>query len=121
MKEQRHLSVLLRLGKKIGQTRKDQGLSQNELAKKANIHRVRLSEIENGSPTSIVTLVDILVALNKMDLLRALLEPKPTQYDTVFSEVSSKVFETVEELKGNRLDKRSDIMLPNKLVEKYGK
>ena len=53
---------LLELGKTIKTLRKEKKLTQEELAKKANISRVTLSKLENGyiASISIVTLNDIL-------------------------------------------------------------
>jgi transcriptional regulator with XRE-family HTH domain len=53
---------LLELGKTIKTLRKEKNLTQEELAKKANISRVTLSKLENGyiASISIVTLNDIL-------------------------------------------------------------
>ncbi len=53
---------LLELGNKVKTLRKERGLKQEVLAKKANISRATLSKLENGNiaQVSIVTLNDIL-------------------------------------------------------------
>jgi len=53
---------LLELGNTVKQLRKERGLTQEMLAKKANISRATLSKLENGNiaQVSIVTLNDIL-------------------------------------------------------------
>ena len=57
---------LLELGKTIKRLRKEQNMTQEDLAKKANISRATLSKLENGyiANISIVTLNDILNHLN---------------------------------------------------------
>jgi len=53
---------LLELGSNVRKLRKERGLTQEALAKKANISRATLSKLENGyiAQVSIVTLNDIL-------------------------------------------------------------
>ena len=53
---------LLELGNSIKKLRKERGLTQEMLAKEANISRATLSKLENGNiaQVSIVTLNDIL-------------------------------------------------------------
>jgi transcriptional regulator with XRE-family HTH domain len=53
---------LLELGSTVRKLRKERGLTQEILAKKANISRATLSKLENGhiAQVSIVTLNDIL-------------------------------------------------------------
>jgi len=53
---------LLELGSTVKKLRKERGLTQEMLAKKANISRATLSKLENGhiAQVSIVTLNDIL-------------------------------------------------------------
>jgi len=53
---------LLELGNRVKTLRKERGLTQEMLAKKANISRATLSKLENGNiaQVSIVTLNDIL-------------------------------------------------------------
>jgi transcriptional regulator with XRE-family HTH domain len=53
---------LLELGNRVKTLRKERGMTQDVLAKKANISRATLSKLENGNiaQVSIVTLNDIL-------------------------------------------------------------
>ena len=53
---------LLELGSNVRKLRKERGLTQEALAKKANISRATLSKLENGyiAQVAIVTLNDIL-------------------------------------------------------------
>lgn len=109
MTKVRHFDKLLRIGRKISFLRKEQGLTQQALAEKANIHRVTLSEIENGFPTSVITLIDILCALGQMNLLDGLLGPKASTHDSVFKGAAVEVVNSVDKLKGNRLNERSTV------------
>lgn len=54
--------LLINIGKKVRQLREERGLTQEELAFGANIHRTQISRIENGennlSMSSVSRLVD---------------------------------------------------------------
>jgi transcriptional regulator with XRE-family HTH domain len=112
-----HSLALIEIGKKIASLRKDRKLTQTELAQKACIHRVRLSEIENGSPCSIVTLLDLLTALDRMDILSGLINES---YDDLFTESTCELVSSFEELKANRSNQRSNVRLPDNLFKSYG-
>jgi transcriptional regulator with XRE-family HTH domain len=121
MKSQRHYEKLLKIGTVIAKTRKELGYSQTELATMAGIHRVRLSEIENGASSSIVTLFDILTAINKMDLFDSVLKPTKSKYDKAFDEISSSVVSSVHEMKGQRHKERSSVQFPDNKIYSNGK
>ena len=55
------------LGEKLQAYRISKNISQKELAEKSGINRVSISKIENGSPTSISTLIEIMRALDILD------------------------------------------------------
>lgn len=52
------------LGKRIEYLRKDKGLTQEELAEKAGLHRAYFWDIENGRNISVKTAYNIARALN---------------------------------------------------------
>jgi len=61
------------LGKRIQAYRISRNISQKELAAMSGVGRVRISEIENGSPTSLVSLIEIMRALDILDNIDSLI------------------------------------------------
>lgn len=65
-------AILKELAGFIKQLRLRKNYKQNELAQKAGIHRVTLSEFENGERSiSLITFIELLRALNELELLQA--------------------------------------------------
>jgi len=65
-------AILKELAVFIKQVRLRKNYKQNELAEKAGIHRVTLSEFENGGRSiSLLTFIELLRALNELELLEA--------------------------------------------------
>jgi len=65
-------AILKELAVFIKQVRLKKNYKQNELAEKAGIHRVTLSEFENGDRSiSLLTFIELLRALNELELLEA--------------------------------------------------
>jgi putative transcriptional regulator len=65
-------AILKELAAFIKQVRLKKNYKQNELAEKAGIHRVTLSEFENGERSiSLLTFIELLRALNELELLDA--------------------------------------------------
>lgn len=65
-------AILKELAVFIKQVRLKKNYKQNELAEKAGIHRVTLSEFENGERSiSLLTFIELLRALNELELLEA--------------------------------------------------
>lgn len=63
-------AILKELAVFIKQVRLKKNYKQNELAEKAGIHRVTLSEFENGERSiSLITFIELLRALNELELL----------------------------------------------------
>ena len=58
----------------IKQMRLNQNLSQNELANRAGLNRVTISRMEAGRAVTLLTLVQILRALDKLEILNAFIE-----------------------------------------------
>lgn len=64
-------AILKELAVFIKQVRLNKNYKQNELAVKAGIHRVTLSEFENGDRSiSLLTFIELLRALNELELLQ---------------------------------------------------
>jgi transcriptional regulator with XRE-family HTH domain len=58
----------------LKQMRLNQNISQEELAKKTGINRITISRMETGKAINLLTLIQLFRALNKLDLLRNLIE-----------------------------------------------
>lgn len=69
-------ALLLEIGQRIQRERLNQNLSQAELCQKAGISRKTMTNLENGEPCSLVTLLAVLQGLNRLDHLDAFL-PDP--------------------------------------------
>ena len=61
------IAIVQAIGAKIKEARIEQDITQKELSKMAGVFSI--SSIENGNNTSILTLVQILRALNRFDFL----------------------------------------------------
>ena len=59
--------ILQKIGSQIKQARIEQDITQKELSRMAGVSMFSISSIENGSNTSILTLIQILRALNRFD------------------------------------------------------
>ena len=65
-------AILKELALFVKQSRLKKNYKQNELANKAGIHRVTLSEFENGERSiSLLTFIELLRALDELELLEA--------------------------------------------------
>lgn len=62
-------AILKRIGEKVKEVRIEQHITQENLALTAGISTFSISAIENGHNTSILTLTQVLRALNGLDLL----------------------------------------------------
>lgn len=58
----------------IKQMRLDQNISQKELAKRSGLNRVTISRMESGRSVSLLTLIQTLRALDKLDILNVFIE-----------------------------------------------
>lgn len=65
------------IGERVRHYRLDQNLSQAELAEKAGLARRTITSIEGGQGCTVNSLVRVLRALQKLDLLQRLLDPPP--------------------------------------------
>lgn len=71
------IAIVKRIGAKIKEARIEQNITQIELAKSAGVSAFSVSSIENGNNTSLLTLVQILRALERFDLLDTFFQEKP--------------------------------------------
>lgn len=72
-------AIVREIGRRIKQYRLNQNLTQKEVADLAGIHRTTLSALENGTASTLITLVQVLRALGEMDLFEGFLpDPGPS-------------------------------------------
>lgn len=63
------LAIAQQVGNFVKNTRIQQNLTQDQIAKKTGLNRSTISEIENGRQSSFVSIIQILRALGQLDLL----------------------------------------------------
>ena len=69
-------AILAELGSRLKRLRLERNVSQQDLADAAGVHRTTVSEVERGASTSLLTLIQMLRALDSLDQLDAML-PAP--------------------------------------------
>jgi len=62
-------ALVQEIGKKLKQIRLNKNITQDELAKISGLDRTTISQLENGRPATLLTLVQVLRALDKLELL----------------------------------------------------
>lgn len=62
-------NIVKELGNKLKQIRLKKNITQDELAKISGLNRATISQFENGRAATLLTLVQVLRALNKLELL----------------------------------------------------
>ena len=62
-------AIVKEIGKNLKQMRLNQNISQEQLAELSGINRVTISRLEGGRAATLLTVVQILRALNKLDIL----------------------------------------------------
>lgn len=75
------LAIIKEVGQNIRNMRLNQNLSQQQLADNAGVDRITIGKLENGKPVNMITMVQVLRALQRLDVLSQLLtEPQVTPY-----------------------------------------
>lgn len=73
--------VVVRLGKEVKRMRLERNMSQAEVAEKTGLDRSTVQRMEGGRAATLLTVVQVLRALDKLELLDAFYsEPQPTPY-----------------------------------------
>ena len=73
--------VVKRLGQEIKRMRLERNMSQAEVAERAGLDRTTVGKLEAGRAATLLTVVQVLRAMNKLDLLDPFhAEPQPTPY-----------------------------------------
>lgn len=65
--------ILELIGKKLQEYRVSKNISQKQLSEITGVSRSRISDIENGSPSSMVSLIEIMRALKILDNIELLI------------------------------------------------
>ena len=65
-------AILKELGQRLKTFRLQKNITQEELAAKAGLNRVTIGEIEKGRPTSLLSFIQVLRGLDKLDLLNTI-------------------------------------------------
>ncbi len=68
-------AILREIGQRLKRRRLEKNLSQQNLAVAAGLNRTTISEIERGAPFGVLSLIQILRALNALEALDAFLPP----------------------------------------------
>ncbi|MFH0945648.1 MAG: helix-turn-helix transcriptional regulator [Planctomycetota bacterium] len=72
-------AILEEIGRRLKRRRLELNLTQQHIADQAGLNRTTVSEIERGSPSGLLTLVQLLRALGSLDDLDAMLpDPGPS-------------------------------------------
>jgi transcriptional regulator with XRE-family HTH domain len=70
-------TIVKELCKSIKQMRLNQNLSQEELAENSGVNRVTISRMETGQAINLLTMIQLLRALDRLDLLNTfIIEPE---------------------------------------------
>lgn len=67
--EMSDLAIVRLIGNEIKRLRLEENLTQEQLSVRAGVGRSFISQVENGRPSSILTLLQILRALKRLNLL----------------------------------------------------
>jgi len=64
-------AIIKEIGKRLKQIRLNQNLSQEKLSLLSGIDRITISRMESGRAVTTLTLIQVLRALNKLEILNA--------------------------------------------------
>ena len=67
--------ILKKIGSKLKDIRISQNIKQSDVSEKSGISMFSISQMENGHNTSILSLVKVLKALDRMDMLEKFFSP----------------------------------------------
>lgn len=70
-------AILQRIGQKLKEARLAQNISQRKLAEDSGISNFSISQMEGGHNTSLLSLIMVLRALNKLEILNELFQEAP--------------------------------------------
>lgn len=62
-------AIIKELGQQLKKLRLQKNITQEEMAQKTGLNRITISETENGRPPSLLTFIQLLRGLEKLELL----------------------------------------------------
>jgi putative transcriptional regulator len=65
-------AILEEIGQRLKAFRLQKNITQEEIAQKIGVNRVTIGEIEKGRPSSLLTFIQLLRGLDKLDLLNSI-------------------------------------------------
>jgi len=69
------------IGKNLQRMRVAQDLTQDQVAEKSGINRSTIAKLENGRAATMLTIVKVLRAIDRLDVLQPIFDkPQPTPY-----------------------------------------
>jgi transcriptional regulator with XRE-family HTH domain len=68
------LAIISRIGQKIREIRLSKNITQNRLQQLSGVYRTTIGDVENGKNVSLLVLVQLLRALDRLDLLSEFFE-----------------------------------------------
>ena len=70
-------AILVQIGAKLKEERVERNLSQKDLATACGLSAFSISQMENGHNTSLLSLIMVLRALNRLEIFEELLRERP--------------------------------------------
>ncbi len=74
--EMKAIEILQKIGARMREIRLEQNMKQKELAEKSGLSMFSISQMETGHNTSVQSLVQVLKALNRLDMIEPFLKEK---------------------------------------------
>lgn len=74
--EMNEIEILQKIGARMREIRLEQNMKQKELAEKSGLSMFSISQMETGHNTSVQSLVQVLKALNRLDMIEPFLKEK---------------------------------------------
>lgn len=75
--------ILKKIGAKLKEIRVERNMKQKELSERSGLSMFSISQIETGHNTSVLSLIQVLQALDRMDMLEPFLKDKQVDPELV--------------------------------------
>lgn len=99
-------ALLAKIGQKVKEARLERNIKQKDVAENSGVSVFALSGIENGHNSSVMTLIQVLRAINRLDLL-----------DSFFQEKQMSPIAYAKILDGEKIRERATKSAKNKNIE----